>query len=295
MYYDTGESIELIAYTVIQAVLVLWALYLWARGRPMLVFALVFYYLALLPSVRIISLHGEWPHIAERYLYFPSVGLTFALAAGFQKLSAWLGRRRLLMVVLPVILALAAISWDRNADWQSEAHLFETEYQSGSRGKTPLRVLIAAHYNYGRYDRVVEICDENAEYFLESYVFLVACSSSYLQQKRTEDAIRALEAHAAGGKQWLEARIALASIYKALKQYQEVVGQYAAIIDRVEDPAAKDLYKGEMLMEVFPDDREQLELARSLLLQALAANPGLDSAETRLKQVELRLEAIDAK
>ena len=294
LYYGSLDNIELFAYISMQAVLGVWAIYLWAKGRPMLAFSLIFYYLALFPSIRIISLQDELPHIAERYLYFPSVGLTFALAAGLQKLSDTLERKHLMIIVLPVILALAAISWERNADWNSAAQLFETEYQSGSRGEDALRVLIAAHYNEGRYDRVAEICDDNPSKFTKSYGFATACMSSYLKLRRTDDAIAALETHARDGDDWLKARLAVASLYKARKQYQQVVEQYAAIIDRVDDPASKDLYKGEMLMMVFPDDREQLEVARSLLQQALALNPDLTMADKRLKQIDQRITEFDA-
>jgi tetratricopeptide (TPR) repeat protein len=294
LYYGALDDIELFAYISMQAVLGGWAIYLWAKGRPMLAFSLIFYYLALFPSIRIISLQDELPHIAERYLYFPSVGLAFALAAGLQKLSDTLERKHLMIIFLPVILALAAISWERNADWNSAAQLFETEYQSGSRGEDALRVLIAAHYNEGRYDRVAEICDDNPSKFTKSYGFATACMSSYLNLRRTDDAIAAIEAHARDGDDWLKARLAAASLYKARKQYQQVVEQYAAIIERVDDPASKALYKGEMLMMVFPDDREQLEVARSLLQQALALNPELTMADKRLKQIDQRITEFDA-
>lgn len=294
LFYGSLENVELFAYISMQVVLGGWAIYLWAKGRPMLAFSLVFYYLALLPSIRIISFQGELPYIAERYLYFPSVGLTFALAAGLQKLSASLERKHLMIIILPVILLLAAISWDRNADWKSAAHLFETEYQSGSQRLDALRVLIAAHYNDGRYDRVAEICDDNPSKFRKSYGFVTACMSTYLELGRTDDAIVALEMHARDGDDWLKARVALASVHKARKQYQQVVEQYAAIIERVEDPASKDFYKGEMLMMVFPDDREQLELARSLFQQALVLNPGLTMADKRLEQIDTKLAEIDA-
>ena len=294
LYYGSLENTELFAYISMLVVFGGWAVFLWAKGRPMLAFSLIFYCLALIPSIRIIGLQGELPHIAERYLYFPSVGLTFALAAGLQKLSDTLERKHLIIIILPVILVLAAISWNRNADWNSAAQLFETEYQTGSRGGSALRVLIAAHYNEGRYERVAEICDDNPSKFRKSYGFATACMSSYLKLRRTDDALAALETHARDGDEWLKARLALAALYQARKQNQQVVEQYAAIIDRVEDPASKDMYKGEMLMMVFPEDREQLEVARSLFQQALALNPDLTMADRRLKQIDQRFAELDA-
>jgi len=292
LYYPNPEQLEIVVYISMQIVLGAWAIYLLAKGRPMLIFSLIFYYMALLPSIHLISVRGELPLLTERSLYFPSVGLTFALAAGFQKLSTRLERKHLLIIMLPVILALATISWDRNADWKSAVHLFETEYQLGSRERGALRVIVAAHYNYGRYDRVAEICDDNLSDFQKSSSFLLVCGKSYLELNRSDDAIAALEMYDRGGD-WIKVRLLLASIYKARKQYQEVVSQYAAIIDRVKDPATKDLYKGEMLLAVFPDDREQLELARSLFQQALALDPELDSARKRIDLIDKKLEKPD--
>lgn len=293
-YTDLGQP-QILSYISIQIVLGVWAVYLWMKGRSVLAFSLVFYYLALLPSIRLISLDDTWPHIAERYLYFPSVGLTIALAFGLQAAATRLQRKHLAIIMLPVILVLAAISWDRNADWNSASQLFETEYQLGSRESTALRVLLAAHYNHGRYERVAEICEDNRSRFQESYKLVEVCVMNYLKLGRSDDAIAALKLHAGDGERWIEARLSLAAIYLAGKQNQQVVEQYAAIIDGVEDPAIQFRYKGEMLMMVFPDDRDQLVLARSLLRQALALDPDLISAEKRIEQIDRRLAEIDAR
>ena len=77
-----------------------------------------------------------------------------------------------------------------------------------------------------------------------------------------------------------------------LRQTQKAVGQYVAIIDGVEDPASKDLYTGEMLLNVFPDDQEQLTLARHLFQQAIALNPELDVARSRIDQIDKKLARI---
>jgi hypothetical protein len=92
---------------------------------------------------------------------------------------------------------------------------------------------------------------------------------------------------------WRLSRLQLAALHLMLRQQQEAVGQYAAIIDGVEDPATKELYKGEMLLAVFPDDREQLELARRVFQQAIALNPHLDAAQGRINQIDKMLGETD--
>lgn len=294
LYYPEPGNLAYIAYISAQFALGGWAVYLLAKGRPMLIFSLVFYYLALLPSIRLITIDSATLHLSERYLYFPSVGLAIALAFGLRALAVRAGRRTLVIVMLPLLLVLATISWDRNAQWKSEVLLFETEYQLSKGSNDALRILVAAHHKYGRHERVAEICDENRLEFRKSYQFAFACLSSYLHQERLDDGLAALQEQAMHGRGWLPARLSLASLYQLRKQYQQVVEQYADIIERTVEPALKDFYKGEMLLAVYPDDREQLELARRLFQQALAQNPDLDSARMRIERIDRKLTNIDA-
>jgi hypothetical protein len=295
LHYPTLPEFAINAYLFMQALLVGWATWLAVKGRGALAFSLVFFYLALLLSIRLIGVEGSTPHITDRYLYFPSVGLAFALAFGFRAMSRVLNRSHLLLIMLPVLLVMAALSWQRNAEWSSGAQLFETEYQHGAHGPYALRILIAEHYNQKRYARVTQICDEHQWRFDQSFKLVYACLDSYIRQDRLEDAIAALVVHAQKGNEWLSARMALISIYQASNQYQKVVEQYAAIIDRVEEPALEQFYKAEMLMAVYPDDREQLTLARQVFQQALAMKPDLEQARKRIEQIDRILAEMDSK
>jgi tetratricopeptide (TPR) repeat protein len=224
------------------------------------------------------------------------VGMTLALAFGFRALAFRLGRKHLSIIILPVLLVLAAISWDRNADWISEAQLFETEYQSGPPGVSALRVLIATHYNQGRFHRVEEICDENASRFKRNIGFTHACAINYIRQARMDDAIAALETYVREGKDDNDrttARLELVPIYLALENYQQVASQYAAIIEEEEDPAYKEFYKGELLLTLFPEDREQLQKARQLFRQALEKDPKLRAAQKLITRIDRKLAEPD--
>ena len=295
LHHFNPREIAIAAYIGLQVLLGGWAVYLLVKGRPMLAFALVFYYLALAPSVRLINLTDAGPHIAERYLYFPSVALTLALAFGFRTLATHLGRKPLSLIMLPVLLTLATISWDRNADWISEAQLFEFEYQLGSRKATFLGKLLTTHFFDDRFARVVEICSDNSTIVQKKYNLVNTCAVAYLGLRRTDAAIAMLDDFAGTGKDedWIKARLQLASIHLMLRQTQKAVGQYATILDGVEDPASKAQYKGEMLLNVFPDDPEQLTLARNLFQQAIALNPELGVARSRIDQIDKKLARFD--
>lgn len=294
LYYSTPSDVVIFTYITLQVILLAWAIWLLIKGRAILAFSLLFYYLTLLPSIRLIGIESHSPHLSERYLYLPSVGLTIALAFGFQAICTRLTRKHLLIIMLPPLLALATISWQRNADWKSTVLLFETEYQHGSRGYNALRVLAAAHFHDQRYGRVVEICDDNPSKIQETFDFLYSCANSYIEQGREPDAIAVLESHALHGDDWISAQLALASIYRVRRQYQKVVEQYAAIIDRVAEPAIKNLFKAEMLLAIYPDDRQQLELARRVFQQALALNPELHSASERIRLIDEKLAKMNS-
>ncbi len=73
------------------------------QKRPGLILSLAFFYLSILPSSRVLGEAHVFPHLAERNLYMPSVGLTMALAFGL----GWLAQKATLRTaVVPVLIAV---------------------------------------------------------------------------------------------------------------------------------------------------------------------------------------------
>jgi tetratricopeptide (TPR) repeat protein len=273
-----------------QLVLAALAVYRFAKGRPALAAGLAFYYVAMMPATRLVSMDGSSPHMAERYLYFPSIGLAITLAFVFVALLRRFGVRPVTAVMLPLLLFLSILCWERNYEWSSEQTLFETEYALGNHGISTVRVLISTHMRAGRSDRVVEICDENESFLDEFSVLAGTCAMAYQKQGRSDDAIRWLETTLDHDGTWLKSRIALAKIQLQQGNRQEGADHFAYIVNRVEKPAQKEFFKGQLYVHVYPGSRKYLELALSHFENAARLDPEMESA---VEWIEFVSEILD--
>jgi hypothetical protein len=80
LHYSSPSTAMAATLIFMQLVLLLLGLAQLRRGRSPLLAGLACYYLALLPTSRIVAPGEMDPHFAERYLYFASVGPAIALA-----------------------------------------------------------------------------------------------------------------------------------------------------------------------------------------------------------------------
>lgn len=266
------------------------------RKRYGLATGLVFFYLAMLPASRILGMGESGPHFAERYAYFPSIGLAILLAFALSTLAQRFTPRILANVAVPIVLVLAALTLDRNMDWRSEVSLFETEYQHGNRGNDTLRWVAAAYLNARNFAWVVQMCDDNLDQ-QEQYgdsSFVQSCATAYEQQHRYEEAERAHFYAIAHEKTRAAASMSLARFYVRHARPQDAEKQFIAAIEWSDDPADKALNTAEMIIDLNPNSREQGILARGYIEEALHLRPGWAKAEMMLQAVEKALNASRA-
>ena len=293
LYYGWIEAMPALFYILLQAVLVTWALVLLRRGKAGMAAGLAFFYIALTPSIRIISLDGAYPHLTERYLYVPSIGMAIVLGVAYRYLFDRFGRKKVALLSLPVLVLLAALCWERNNQWSSNLNLFETEYAQGYRGQDTLRILLSAHNMQGNTRRVVQICEENPQAFKFSVKLANTCAVAFMSVQRTDDAIAAIKIAAEQPNQWIKARISLAAIYIAQREHQKAADLYAEIVNGVEEPEKKEMYKGDLYVTVFKKSRTNLLLAQKHYLIAAELRPGWRPVEKRLAAVEVLLAEMD--
>ena len=79
LVYELPIGGELVFVIVLQLALIALALVLLARGRPAFAAGLAIYYVAMIPASRLLSMDGSYPHLSDRYLYVPSIGLVLAV------------------------------------------------------------------------------------------------------------------------------------------------------------------------------------------------------------------------
>jgi len=173
---------------VLQLVLLGLAIRGFIQKRYGLIAGLAFFYIAMLPASRIIASMGGIPHLAERYIYLPSVGLAIALAFGLKWLTQRFNLRTAMAAVFMALVILTPITWARNADWASDVLLFESDYRKGNRQRSVLHMLVSAHLKEKNYSRATEICDRHAAELKKPGQFNQRCGLAYGQLGRFDDA-----------------------------------------------------------------------------------------------------------
>ena len=290
-----GEATRL-AWTVLvlmQVGLVIAGLLQLRRGRSVLLAALAWYYLALLPASRLLGPHAGEPALAERHLYFASAGPALGLAF----LLAWVGRRygRRSGVLLPVLLAVLAlmpVTWARNNDWRTDVRLFEREYRlSGDEAET-LRLVTAAHQKRGNHARGAEICDRHTDRFGDLAQFTLNCGTLYNTLGRLEDAEQAFLTIPDDDSRYAGASGNLAVLYLRQGRVDEAIEAFRQAIEAEEDPAVKILRRGLMLAYLNPRDRERLAQARAFFDAAYEVQPMMDIAKAYSRMMDEAIEKL---
>jgi tetratricopeptide (TPR) repeat protein len=247
---------------------------------------LAIFYIALLPASRLFGSDGSSPHLADRYLYEPSIGLAVLLAFGLRLL---LRRGDRLLAAAPVVLAaclLTPITWARNADWSDEVALLEHDYRHGVRTRASLRLLTAAHLLERNHARVVEVCRANAQEQQRSGQLNVHCGTAFAMagdpQRAERSFLDAIEDPASRTR----AHSNLARLYLTQGRRDEARAQFELAIETEDNPATRAYRQGLMLARLYPEERGKLLEARAHFEEALRLQPRLALAIDALEQVD---------
>ena len=270
---------------VLHLLLIIAALFESRRKRFGLIAGLAVFYIALLPASRFVGTLGYLPELAERYLYFPSVGLAIALAFGLRFLGHRFGLPVALVPAVLAVLVLTPLCWARNAEWGSEALLFESEFSRRGPDRNMLRTLTAAHLDEGNYARVAEICDLHAAQQQRDGRYSNHCAIAYGRLGRNEKAERAYLF--ATRHKWVmsSAHANLAQLYLRLGRRDEARKHLELAIETERDPALRAYRKGMLLVMLHRSDRAKLEEARAYFEEALRLDPHMAPARLWLERL----------
>jgi tetratricopeptide (TPR) repeat protein len=263
------------------------------KGRSVLLTALAWFYLAVLPASRLISTGSAEPHLAERYLYLPSVSVSILLAFGL----AWLGRRsgrpRAVLLTLLAVFLLMPVTWLRNHEWRSDIRLFETEYRRSGAVPATLRYLTGAHLRAGNFARGAEICDRHPDKVVRLHSLARHCGITYTHLQRLDDAEQTyLRAIAAEPNAKLSSELAV--LYVGQGRPAQAAAVFQSAIEQETNPAIRSLLRGLMLAHLFPKDRERLVEAREVFEEAYRLDSKLKLARTWAERITRALEAAES-
>jgi len=282
IFYSSPSTPMLVAFVALQLVLITASLVLLARGHSGMAAGLAFFYIAMLPASRIHGFGAVSPHVAERYLYFPSVGLTIILLFGLRAAALRFGSRLVASLGLVSLLILTALTWDRNHDWSSDTILFEAEYKNGSRS---LRGLVTAHMRNKNYSRVAKICDESQDTQARDFRLVFLCAQVYANLGQVENEERALLKLTGFPSIEVKARVVLAKFHVREGRRNEAQKYFDQAIELSVDPASRAFNRAEMIVSLYPGNREKLSEAKRFYEEALRLRPAWQAANTRLTKL----------
>lgn len=269
--------------------LVSFAIYELKCKRNGLFLGLFFFYIALLPSSRIIGDPAALPHLAERYLYFPSVGLAIVLAFGLRYLARRFDVLLLASVVVLLMMVLTSITWARNAVWANEVQLFESEYSQGNYNSSVLAWLTGAHLRDSGTKRVADICDRHIDIQELNAKLSVNCAVAYKRLGRLDEAERAYLFGTAHKATRAIAHANLGRFYLDQDRWSEAKKHFEMAVEAERLPANRAFRKGHMLVRLYPSDRQKLLEAKALFEEALELQPSLAPARQWLARVNQAL------
>lgn len=283
LYYEWPTESMQIVYLLLNLAMIASSIVLFLKGRPGVALGMSFFYLAIVPASRVIGGDGAMPHLAERYLYLPSIGLAIVLAFAVRVFVERFSTRALVALALPLIILLSALTWDRNADWASQVLLFETEYDRGARGRNALRLLVGASIEADNLKRVQMICEDHVPEQEEQPLFAFSCGETLFKLGEYEEARASFERMAKDEKTKNKAFMNLAQVHARLGDMEAAEHYYDELLERIELPAAREYVKAELLVRIFPSSRARIQQAVQHLHNALELEPDYPQALSLLE------------
>lgn len=290
--FHARSASNLIVALSVQLAILAYAIICLKRKSPGFFIGLAFFYCTILPSSRIISESGSAPHLAERYLYLPSVGLIIVLAFGLSWLVRRFSLRTAVLFVMTAAVLLTPLTWARNSEWASTVRLAQSDYQKGRREGKNLKALVTALFFDGELARAKQLCDKHAEALPRNWSLSATCGQVYENLKRFDKAEKAYLLALNHDRGKASAHYSLANLYLHTNRSDQAKEQFEQAIAKEKQHFMKELLSAEMLMRLYPTRKPELLEAKDHLDRALQLQPQFHHAQTRLNDLNEMLEAL---
>jgi len=277
----TNQWLALAAQLTLLGFAVLWLM----QKRPGLLLGLAFFYLSILPASRIVGELNIPPHLAERYLYMPSVGITIVLALCLGWLLQRIALKTTLIPVLLTLMLLTPLTWARNAQWASTTRLAEADYRNNLQSPRLLQTLISSLLMKGDLARASVLCDQNADK-VQKYWFLAGYCGQVYASLRYFDKAEPAFINATNNKEGAAAaHYGLAVMYLRQDRRDEAVEQFDLAVATEKQVFMQEYLSAEKLMRLYPSDPDRLLEARNHMEKCIELQPQYYHGRQRLEEL----------
>ena len=252
------------------------------RSAPGFLLGLGFYYLAMLPSTRLLTSGAFSVTLGERYLYLPSVGLSLGLAMLLPQLCATIGTRAVSIAGSVIAVLFFAGTGARNVDWHSDLALWQAESRVAPNSGNSWRYLTGAQIDARRYADAARICDEQLSRHGDFGKLQMHCAIAYEQLYRDREAETAYRRAIELGM----GAVGHGNLGRFLAntgRRPEAEREYLAAIDSEPVPARQHHRRGQYLLRFHPERRSEAALE---FQRALDAQPRFAAARSALDALQ---------
>ncbi len=239
-----------------------------ARRTPEIAAGIGFFYVALLPSTRLFTDPRIGQVFAERFLYLPSVGLALALAAALAAIACRAGPAATLAGVGTLCGLLAALTWQRNAEWHSDVALWEADVARAPENGDAWMQLTTNYLRLGQNERIAELCAAHLAEHPDHAQFHNNCALANQHLGRfaaAEPLFRRAIALGSGAM----GHANLARMLSRAARPADAALEYEAAVEAEIDPVMRHVRRAESLLQGRRDEKA----AREELAAALALDP----------------------
>lgn len=266
--YENFAPTGVASAVVLQALLLGVALWSWRRS-PWLAFGLGFFYLALLPSTRLLTAASHSSGflaqpasglilVAERTLYMPSAGLVIPLAFALAALGRRYGPAPVVAAGVALVAALAPITYARNVDWHSDVALWEAEVRAEPANGDAWRLLTGAYIGAGRNVDTARACDRVLAAHPHLAQLANNCAIAYDRIGRLGDAEAAYQ-HAIGLGLASVGHANLGRLLERVGRRDEAEREFHAAYEAEQEPGRKHFRRGQWLVKFHPEELDEAE------------------------------------
>ena len=239
-YYPYPRQLPLLGALGACLVLALVTVYVWRvrRARPYAVVGWLWFVGTLVPVIGIVQVATQ--AIADRYSYFPSIGLFMLVTWGLAELSRRWPRREAVVAVgaTAVLLVYGAQAWGRTRDWRDGVTLFRRDVQIIPDNTLANRNLGVEYFRRGQYEDAIAALQNVLRIYPNDDVTLFDSAISCERLGKPEQAERLYREALASKPNFADAHYNLGSLLNRMGKPDQAVVEFQAAIRLKPDYAA---------------------------------------------------------
>jgi tetratricopeptide (TPR) repeat protein len=233
-----SDPVVILSFAVLIAIFVIG--FVVRRRHPEVLLSLLWFMIALGP---VLNLFLTTPVVADRYVYIASYAFVFLLAAVFLHGIREGLRRRALILIVPAIIVLSIICYERNGAWKSDKTLWESTLEVSPRAVDAYSKLVTIYMSEGDQNRAATMLEKLEELNPSSGKREYLNGVRRAREGDLSGAIISFEKVASSDNNNIDAHYILGTIYEKTGEHEKAIENYMGALSsgKIDPEGIKDL------------------------------------------------------